>query len=172
MISKQTLLIVSLACLLCIPADAADVQDLEAAIRAIVNKDPTGALVSLDADGQPRIRSVDVRPLDRGLVFWVATKPNTRKVTQIAEHPQVALHFNVDAEGSYVSVMGRARLVEDAETINRISWREPEVRNTFWPRFPEDYLLIEITPDWIEVTGEGVPADTETWRPAALELNR
>ncbi len=169
MTSKQTLIMLSLACVLGVPASA---QDLEHAIRAIVNKDPTGALVTLDADGQPRVRSVDVRPLGPELVFWVATKPNTRKVSQIEEHPQVALYFNVDAEGSYVSVMGRARLVDDMETIKRISWRAPEVRSAFWPSFPQDYLLIEITPEWIEVTGEGVPADAETWRPAALELTR
>ncbi len=167
MTSKQTLLGACLACLLAPPAAA---QDLEGAIRAIVNKDPTGALVTMDAGGQPRVRSVDVRPLDDELIFWVATKPNTRKVAQIEAHPQVTLYFDVDAEGSYVSVMGHARLLDDAETVQRISWRAAEARAAFWPKFPQDYLLIEITPEWIEVIGEGVSADAETWRPAALKL--
>ena len=165
MTSKRTQL--ALACLLAAPADA---RDLEAAIRAVVSKDPTAALVTVDAGGQPRVRSVDVRPLDDSLVFWIATKPNTRKVKQIAEHPQVTLYFNVDGEGSYVSVMGHARLVDDAETVKRISWRKADARAAFWPEFPRDYLLIEVTPDWIEVIGEGIQADAETWRPAALEL--
>ncbi len=157
--------------MLCLLAAPVDARDLEAAIRAVVGKDPTAALVTVDADGQPRVRSVDVRPLDDSLVFWIATKPNTRKVQQIKEHPQVTLYFNVDGEGSYVSVMGRARLVDDPHTIERISWRATDVRAAFWPEFPRDYLLIEVTPGWIEVTGEGIQADAETWRPATLELN-
>ncbi len=163
-----------LAVLCCILPSAGYADDIaiEAAIRAIVAADPTAALVTVDADGQPRTRSVDVRPLDDTWTFWIATKPNTRKVTQIEAHRQVTLYFDVDSEGSYVSVMGTARLVDDPATIARITWRDHVSRSAFWPEFPKDYLLIEITPQWIEVIGAGIEADAETWRPQALEVSR
>ncbi len=148
----------------------ADTAKLEEAIRAIVAADPTAALVTVDSDGQPRTRSVDVRPLDDSWIFWVASNPNTLNVAQIVAHPKVTLYFNVDGEGSYVSVMGTARLVDDPEVVASISWREEAARDAFWPEFPEDYLLIEITPDWIEVIGAGIDADATTWRPQALEI--
>ena len=146
--------------------------DIEQAIRAIVAQDPTAALVTVDAHGQPRTRSVDVRPLDDTWTFWIATKPNTRKVAQIRAHEKVTLYFNVDAEGSYVSVMGTARLVDDPVTVARITWRDDASRRAFWPDFPQDYLLIEITPQWIEAIGAGIEADPVTWRPQALQVSR
>ncbi len=145
---------------------------VETAIRAIVAADPTAALVTVDDAGQPRTRSVDVRPLDETWTFWVATNPYTRKVAQIEGHSRVTLYFNVDREGSYVSVMGTARLVDDPEVIARISWRDDASRSAFWPEFPKDYLLIEITPEWIEVLGAGIEADAATWRPQSLEISR
>ena len=170
MMFRCTTSLALLTLLFALPAAPAAGEDMEAAVRSVVAADSTAALVTVDAGGQPRIRSVDVRPLDNTLIFWVATKPNTRKVEQIRNNDRVALYFNRDAAGEYVSVMGTAVLVDDPETIARISWRDDAVRRQFWPDFPADYLLIKITPDWIEAVAPGLEADADTWRPQAMKL--
>ena len=124
----------------------ADHGDLVEAARSIIDKDPFPALISLDAEGMPRARTVEIRPLGNDLVFWIATKPNTRKVEQIRHNPKVTLYFSVDSEFSYVSVMGTAVFHEDEGTKAAISWRDEPRRSVFWPNFPKDYLLIEVRP--------------------------
>jgi len=147
-------------------------SELFSAAISIIAKDPFPALISLDADGVPRVRTVEMRPLGDDLEFWIATKPNTRKVDQIRRNPQVSLYFSVDGEGSYVSVMGEALLHEDRATKTSMSWREEAVRSVLWPDFPEDYLLIEIKPNWVEVIGAGVAAHTVDWRPQAIVIDK
>jgi general stress protein 26 len=142
--------------------------DLVQAARSIIEKVPFPALISLDADGKPRARTVEIRPLGDDLAFWIATRPNTRKVEQIRHNPKVSLYFSVDSEFSYVSVMGTAILHEDEETKATISWRDEARRKAFWPNFPNDYLLIEVRPEWIEVTGEGIATHPIDWRPQAI----
>ncbi|MEM7019927.1 MAG: pyridoxamine 5'-phosphate oxidase family protein [Pseudomonadota bacterium] len=150
---------------------AAQRSELLAAAKTIIGKDPFPALVTIDLDGKPRTRTIEMRPLEDDWIFWFATKPNTRKVNQIKANPKVALYFSQDAEGSYVSVMGTATLHKDLKTINKITWRKKAQRSEFWPAFPKDYLLIRVAPEWIEVTGQGIPAHPDNWRPQAFEAN-
>ena len=147
-------------------------SELISAAKSIIAKDPFPALISLDADGVPRVRTVELRPLGDDLEFWIATKPNTRKVDQIRSNPKVSLYFSVDGEGSYVSVMGEALLHEDQATKTAMSWREDAARSALWPDFPEDYLLIEVKPEWMEVIGAGVAAHTIDWRPQAIVIDK
>jgi general stress protein 26 len=142
--------------------------ELVEAVRSVTKLDPFPALITVDDAGQPRVRTVEIRPLDESLVFWFATKPNTRKVAQIRQNPKVALYFSVDGQGSYVSVMGVASVHDDIATKERISWREASVRTEFWPDYPHDYLLIQVQPHLIEVLGQGVAADPVTWAPQQI----
>jgi general stress protein 26 len=151
--------------------ESAPIELITAAL-SIIAKDPFPALISIDAQGIPRVRTVELRPLEDDLEFWLATKPNTRKVTQIRRNPEVSLYFSVDAEGSYVSVMGTAVLHEDDATKAAMSWRAEAARSALWPDFPDDYLLIEIKPAWIEVIGAGVAAHIADWRPQAIVIDK
>ena len=38
----------------------------------------------------------------------------------------------------------------------------------FWPAFPRDFVVIEVTPDWLEFIGPGVWNDPNTWRPQGV----
>jgi general stress protein 26 len=168
------LLITAVGLLFANPVAYADARqpeaELTAAIFEIAALDSFPALVTIDAQGQPRIRTVEIRPLANRLEFWFATRPNTRKVSQIRANPLVALYFSVDAQGSYVSVSGTATIHTDLATKTRISWRSPVQRVEFWPDYPNDYVLVSIEPQWIEVLGQGIDADPLSWRPQRLVI--
>ncbi len=142
--------------------------DLLAAARAVVASDPVAALVTVDAEGRPRVRSVEVRPPGNDFVLWIATRPTTRKLAQIEARPQVALYFNDDVAGTYLSVMGRATVHRDRATVLREAWMPEAARRELYPDFPDDCVLLEVRPDWLEVIAPGADPDDATWRPRAL----
>ena len=148
------------------------IQDEEIlhAARAIIAGDPDAALVTIDGKGQPRIRTVTTSTPESDMTIWVATKPNTRKVSQLRNNPKVALYFNNDAAFNYVSIMGTATLHDDIETKTAKNFYPEDELQKHWPDYPNDYLLIRITPTWIEVEGHGVTGHADTWQPQGLEL--
>lgn len=147
---------------------SAERDEIIAAARAIIEADPVGALISVDSLDRPRVRSVNTSTPDSMMTIWVATRPGTRKVDQINGNPNVTLYYNVDGEGSYVSIMGQALLHEDQDFIKTNNPFSDEWTNRFFPDYPENMLLIEIQPVWMEVMGQGISASEDTWRPQAV----
>jgi len=104
--------------------------------------DSNAALVTVDADGQPRVRTVKafLDPVDparpaSGVTVWVTTRLTTRKIEQIRRHPKV----------------NYARF--------------------FWPDFPRDLVMLEIRPRWLEYLGASVPNDRTSWRPQSVSFD-
>ena len=147
---------------------AAETERVTAALEQVLAKDPNGALVTIDSEGRPRVRTVAVHVTRKPLRFWVATRPTTRKLDQIRSNPNTALYFSVDDEESYASVMGQAFVHDDEDTKRRVRWQSDDVIAELYPRFPADYVLIELVPSWIEVGGQGATYDDSSWRPEAL----
>ena len=138
------------------------------AARQIMADARYSALITVDEFGQPRARTVDPRQPDESMTVWVATQPQTRKVAQIEGHRQVTLYYFDRGRAEYVTVMGRATLHRDAETIERFwldEWDE------FYPDRPADVVLIEVVPERIEVLGRGVDPDPVTWVPQGIDLS-
>lgn len=136
------------------------------AARRLIETDAVATLISVDGEGRARARSVDSSGPDDEWRFWVATRPGTRKVEQIEQHPEVTLHFETDEAGGYVSVMGSARIHRDDPVLfERNNPIAPDLMPTLFPDFPHDYLLIEIRPTWLEVLTPEIEASVETWRP-------
>ena len=68
-----------------------------------------------------------------------------------------------------MAVVGRARLVDDpAEKKKR--WKEGW--EAFWPDRGESYLLVEVTPERIEIASpsRGIGGDAVTWAAPAVRL--
>jgi len=129
------------------------------------------ALVTLGNDGQPQARVVDPFLPDDGMTVWIGTNPITRKVAQIRKDARVTL-FYFDGESlSYVTILGRAELVDDP-TEKAKHWKEEWAPLYTDGSRGEDYLLIRVRPRRIEVVsyGGGVPNDPVTWRPAAVDF--
>lgn len=136
--------------------------------RQTIEKSRYATFVTVDDKGQPRTRIVDPFIPDDEFVIYVATKPNTRKVTQIEDHTAVTL-FYYDAEGrNYVSVMGQAELLRDNATKRQM--RREADSDKIYPNFPNDYLLIKIYPRRVEGLLPGYRGDPDDWRPIGVDF--
>lgn len=141
---------------------------------ALMARDAEVALVTVDAEGRPRVRTVRAfrlegatTPRERFTVF-VLTRMSTRKVSQLAENARATLYFNEDQRVSYATLMGRATVHRDPAHPKLQSFLDPGTVRFFWPDFPRDFVILEITPDWLEFIGPGVWNDPDTWRPQAV----
>ncbi len=128
------------------------------------------ALITIDQDGQPRARTVDPFLPDDDFVIWMATRPVTRKVDQIRNNPRATLYYWDANASSYVTLMGKAELVDDDSV--KAQKRRSQDSERFYPDFPDDYLLIRFTPDYLEAIVPGYRGDEITWAPARHEFNR
>lgn len=144
--------------------------ELLAAARAVVGAAPFASLATVDEDGRPQVRVMDAAAPDSGWVVWLATNPRSRKVAHIRTHPDVALHWT-DAEGpGYVTLLGRARLVDDPDE-KRARWQPSW--DPFYPGGPEGALLIEVVPHRLELISipHGLEGDPTTWRAEIVEFD-
>jgi general stress protein 26 len=144
-----------------------DRQALLAAARAIMTKVGICSVITVDETGRPQARAIDVFPPDEQMVVWFATNPKTRKVAQIKRDPRVTLYYYDSAAMEYVTLLGRARLVADpAEKQKR--WKDSF--RAFWPDRGEGYLLVEVTPERLEVVSptRKIFNDPITWQPPAV----
>ena len=166
-------LVCGIACLFSgFAADSRSQQDDQKILglaRDVILRVQYAALITVDDKGQPRSRIVDAFPPDDNFIVHVATRPNTRKVAQIRQHKAVTL-FYFDPQGkNYVSIMGRAKLIED-DASKRALRREADSPRLY-PDFPNDYLLIRVTPIWLEGLLPGYRGDRENWQPVKVMLN-
>jgi general stress protein 26 len=146
--------------------------DRETALRAareIVVGARYAALITRAEDGTLQARTIDPFAPESDFTIWFATNPLTRKVEEIRRDPRVTLYwFDPEVEG-YVTLKGRAELVDDPEQRRR-RWK-PEWE-AFYPDREGGYLLVRVTPDRLEVVSprHGVTGDAVTWRPPAVEF--
>jgi len=114
----------------------------------IIDSAPSRTLVTVDEYGKPQARIMSAFPPEENMVIWLGTSTNSRKVKQIKNNPNVMVFYSDPEGGSYVSVAGQARLVDDPEKKAHY-WKEGWTR--FYPDPEKDYILIEVTPERLEV---------------------
>jgi len=122
------------------------------------------ALITVDDAGAPQVRTMDPFSPDDDMTIWLGTNRNTRKVEQIRRDPRVVLYYPSPNATGYVSISGRARLVEDE--MEKASRWKPEWE-AFYGDPAADYVLIEVVPERLEVIdySRGIGADPRTWNP-------
>ena len=146
-------------------------DQLITAARKVMESARFCALVTVDEAGLPRARTMDPFLPDANMVVWLATNPRSRKVEQIRGNPHVLLYYS-DPEGmGYVTLTGTARLVDDPREKAR-RWKEEWAG--FYPDREHDELLIEVTPDRLEVfsAAHGIEGNPETWAPPSVRFDR
>lgn len=147
------------------------VDSLLAAARGIIESAQYCALITLDESGQPQVRTMDPFAPDDDMVVWLGTNRRSRKVAHIRHDPRVTLYYEAPGGVGYVSLSGTARLVDDASE-KTLRWKEE------WRQFyvdpASDYLLIEVTPEVMEVIdySRGIVGDRDTWRVPTVEFER
>jgi len=146
--------------------DASENKLINAA-REIIDAAGTCALITLDAKNLPRVRIMDPFPHESDFTVWFGTNTKSRKVEQIENNPNVTLYY-VDKDSSgYVVIQGMAQLVDDPkEKENR--WKTEW--EAFYPDRTEGFLLIKVSPTWMEVISykHGILGDPVTWQAPAV----
>jgi general stress protein 26 len=139
---------------------------LLAEATALISRVRYAALITVDGEGQPRSRVVDAFAPEEDFTIWIATRPTTRKVQQILAHPAVTLYYWDPEERSYLSIMGRGEIINDLATKQRL--RRDSDSDRLYPDFPADYVLIKVTPTWMEGLLPGFRGDPQTWAPVTV----
>jgi general stress protein 26 len=151
------------------PPPRLDRQSLIATAQEIMKTARYCALITLDSNGRPRARTMDPFSPDVDMVVWLATNPKSRKVAEIRRNQRVTLYYFVQENQAYVTIFGRAQIVDDAKERAK-HWKEE------WKDFYPDrhYLLIAVEPERLELVNvkQGIIGDSVTWRPAAVTFGR
>lgn len=145
--------------------------DLLAVARRMMAAAHYCAFITVDSAGWPQARTVDPLAPDSTMTVWFATNPSTRKVREIRKDPRVTLYYFDPLSQGYVTIIGRARLVNDrAEKARR--WK-PEWQ-VFYPDRDKSVLLVEVTPERLEIVSvrDRIQGDSVTWRPPMVEFRR
>ena len=141
---------------------------------ALIARESFVGLASVDESNRPRVRTVRAFRLKRPttarerFTVFILTRTSTRKIGQIAKNPLVTLYFNEDQRATYATIMGRATVHRDPKNPRLQPFLDSATVKFFWPAFPQDFVMIEVTPDWLELIGPGLWNDPNTWRPQAV----
>ena len=139
-------------------------SQLMIAARDIMASAGTCALITVDTEGRPRVREMDPFPPEQDFTVWFGTNPRSRKVEQIRNNPKVTLYYLEENNAGYVTIYGNAQLVNDQEEKD-VRWKEEW--EAFYRNRTDDYLLIKVTPEWMEVISYShrIVGDPITWEP-------
>jgi general stress protein 26 len=149
--------------------NASDEKLINAA-REIMAAAGTCALITLDAKNLPRVRVMDPFPPESDFTVWFGTNTKTRKVEQIKNNPNVTLYYLDSDSSGYVMIQGMAHLVNDPKEKEKRWKAEWEA---FYPDRSEGYLLIKVSPTWMEVISykHGILGDPVTWQAPAVRFD-
>lgn len=116
--------------------------------RTIIDSSESHVLVTVDEEGIPQARTMAPFPPEEDWIIWFGTFPTSRKVKQIQNNPNVVVFYYDSDSRSYVSVSGKAQIVNDSalkEKYWKSGWKK------FYPDKETQYVLIEVTPVKLEI---------------------
>lgn len=141
--------------------DSLDIK-IKNAARAIISSASTCALITLDENNIPMVRTMDPFQPESDFTIWFGTNSKSRKVKQLKNNPTVTLYYPEKNNSGYVVIHGKAQLVDDPKEKEK-HWK-PEWEN-FYPNKSDSYLLIKVVPKWMEVLNipQSIMGDPITW---------
>lgn len=137
--------------------------------KEIIKNAKNCALITIDSLGVAHARTMDPFLPKKDFTIWMATNPQSLKVQQIKSNPKVTLYYFDPTTMSYVTLQGKALLVNSKEEKNQ-HWKN-EWKN-FYKNRDTDYLLIKFTPKDLIVISEKyeILGDSITWKAPNLKL--
>ena len=91
--------------------------------RMIIDSSKSRVFITVDEEGKPQARTMSPFPPEDNWVIWLGTFPTSRKVKHIQNNPNVVVFYYDTKSYSYVSISGKARLVNDPD-LKAKYWRE------------------------------------------------
>jgi general stress protein 26 len=145
-------------------------NNLTIAAREIMTSSKTCALITLDSEGRPRVRTMDPFLPETDFTVWFGSNPKSRKVDQIKKDPRVTLYYLANDDSGYVMIHGIAQIVDTQEEKDKrwkVEWK------AFYPNKSEDFLLIKVSPKWMEVISyaHGIVGDSISWESPRVIFN-
>lgn len=137
-------------------------NEIKSAAREIIKSAETCALITLDKDGRPRARAMETLVPENDFIIWFGTNPKSRKVAQIKNDSRVTIYYLDSDNSGYVMLYGKAKIINDKKA-KEAHWKDEW--EAFYPNKEEDYVLIKLTPEWMEVisNSRGIFGDSVTW---------
>jgi general stress protein 26 len=123
-------------------------DSLLSAARTIIDSASCRVFITVDENGKPYAREMSPFSPEENWVIWLGTSQGSRKTKQIQTNPNVVVYYYEPKGYSYVSVAGKARLVNDSDKKAKY-WVDGWQR--FYPDREKNYILIEVTPENLEV---------------------
>jgi len=104
-------------------------------VQEIINSIEVGMLTTMQSDGDHKSRPMQTKKLDADGNLWFLTSRSSHKTEELQKHPNVNVSYaDTDAQ-SYVSVVGRASLVDDA-AVKEDLWSP--IAKAWFPKGLED----------------------------------
>ena len=149
-----------------------DVERLLAAARETMAKVQDCWLATPSQDGGISARVVvPIPPVpgEEDWTIWFATHGSSRKAAEIRRAGRLTIGYQHHPDRAYVSLQGRAALIEDRSTVRK-HWNEERFR-LYFPGGPEDpkTIFVRISVDRIELCVNGVTPDPFGSRYSAIE---
>ena len=150
--------------------DSLEIKLKKAALDIISNAS-TCALITLDVKGIPIVRTMDPFQPESDFTIWFGTNSKSRKVTQLKNNPIVTLYYPNKENSGYVVLYGEAQLINDPKE-KETHWK-PEWEAFYPDKSDDNYLLIKVTPKWMEVLNipQGILGDPITWKTPIVHFN-
>jgi len=132
------------------------------AAKEIIKGTSYCGLATVDATGQPQMRTMNPFPVNDEFITWFATSRTSRKVKEIKNNPKVCVYYadHSSAKG-YVSITGNAVVIDDRELLVKM-------KREYWsgiPNWETTFVLIKIVPKTMEVVNykRGLSSDPNTF---------
>jgi len=132
------------------------------AAKEIIKGTSYCGLATVDASGQPQMRTMNPFPVNDEFITWFATSRTSRKVKEIKSNPKVCVYYadHSSAKG-YVSITGTAEVIDDRELLVKM-------KRDYWngiPNWETNFVLIKIVPKTMEVVNykRGLSSDPNTF---------
>lgn len=118
------------------------------AAKIIIDSSACKVLITVDENGKPFAREMAPFPIEKDWVIWFGTSTISRKVRQIENNPNVVVYYYDSRGQSYVSISGKASLVNDPD-LKAKYWFNSWTR--YFPDRDKDYILIKVIPESMEI---------------------
>jgi general stress protein 26 len=118
------------------------------AAKTIIDSSVCRVLITVGEEGKPYAREMAPFPVEKDWTIWLGTSTISRKVRQIQNNPDVIVYYYDPKGMSYVSVAGKASLVNDAD-LKAKYW--VDAYSVYYPDRDKDYILIKVMPENMEV---------------------